>query len=221
VMEELKRLRMAAARKDRYLEGHHDRVALYTGPLAAAACPELVMVVCVAASFHDIGKIAVPDSVLLKPGRLDENDWERMRRHPVVGEACIRRSGILREMNELVALAVRHHHERWDGAGYPDRLAGEDIPLAARIIALADSFDAMTTDRPYRRAMRAADALREVLACAGKQFDPALAEKFVLVTGGNAELVRALDAGEVHRGTYAPVRRGGKGVEAFGAWRDF
>jgi len=220
-MEELKRLRMAAARKDRYLEGHHDRVALHAGLLCAAVSPKLAVVVSVAASFHDIGKVVVPDCVLLKPGRLDEREWEKMRMHPVIGEDCIRRSGILGELNGAVALAVRHHHERWDGAGYPDRLAGEDIPLAARIIALADSFDAMTTDRPYRRAMAAAEALREVLACAGKQFDPALAEKFVLVTGGNAELVRALDAGEVHRGTYAPVRRGGKGVEAFGAWRDF
>lgn len=219
-MHRLKHLREAAAKKDRYLEGHHDRVALYAGALATRVCPDLAVVVSTAASFHDVGKVAVPDCVLLKPGGLDESEWERMRRHPVIGEECIRRSGILGELNELVALAVRHHHERWDGAGYPDGLEGEAIPLAARVIAVADSFDAMTTDRPYRRAMRAADALREVLACAGKQFDPALAEKFVLVTGGNAELVRALDAGEVHRGTYAPVRRGGREADVFGAGRN-
>lgn len=201
-MERLRRLRMAAASKDPYLEGHHDRVALYAGLLCAAAYPGLAVVVCTAASFHDVGKVAVPDSVLLKPGKLEPGEWDRMRIHPVVGEEYIRKSGILDGLNGTVALAVRHHHERWDGSGYPDGLAGEGIPLVARMIAVADAFDAMTTDRPYRRAMKAADALGEVLACAGKQFDPSLAEKFVLVVGSSSGLLAALDAGEVHSGRY-------------------
>ena len=121
------------------------------------------------AMLHDIGKISTPKEVLNKPGPLTDAEWEVMRRHVVDGEHMLRRAG-----RGLVGVArvVRASHERWDGAGYPDRLAGEEIPLASRIVACADAFSAMTTDRPYRPAMTRSAAVKELRAGAGSQFDP-------------------------------------------------
>lgn len=129
------------------------------------------------ALLHDVGKIGVPESILTKPGPLTEIEWEVMRRHPEIGERiCLPLSGA-----HGFSTIIRHHHERWDGGGYPDRLRGETIPLGARIVTLADSFDAMTHDRPYRPARSVADALAEIEANAGTQFDPELARLFVEV----------------------------------------
>lgn len=124
---------------------------------------------------HDIGKIMMPDEVLEKPGKLTPEDWKEMRRHPLVGYRII---GSVHEMSDL-ALAVLAHHERWDGGGYPKGLQGEEIPLMARIIAVADAFDAMTSDRPYRKALGEEAAVMEVAGNAGTQFDPAIARSFV------------------------------------------
>jgi HD-GYP domain-containing protein (c-di-GMP phosphodiesterase class II) len=125
---------------------------------------------------HDLGKIGLPDSILLKPGPLTEGEIRRMSEHPILGarllEPLTYLSGVVRDV-------VLHHHERWSGAGYPHGLRGEQIPLAARIFALADSFDAMTNDRPYRRALSLDHALEEIRAGAGAQFDPELARVFV------------------------------------------
>src|SRR4051794_12911351 len=120
------------------------------------------------ALLHDIGKIGIPDRVLHKPGRLDETEWALMHEHPVIGER------ILRPLPGFgsVATAVRHEHERWDGGGYPDGLAGEDIPLPSRIVLACDAWNALVSDRPYRRALPAADARAELERCAGSQFDP-------------------------------------------------
>jgi HD-GYP domain-containing protein (c-di-GMP phosphodiesterase class II) len=131
------------------------------------------------ALLHDIGKIAIPDAVLNKPGALDEGEWELMRQHPIYGAELIARTpGV-----EHLAPAVRAEHERWDGAGYPDGLAGEEIPLASRIVLACDAYHAMISDRPYRRALEPADARAELLANAGTQFSPAVV----------AELIAALD----------------------------
>jgi HD-GYP domain-containing protein (c-di-GMP phosphodiesterase class II) len=132
---------------------------------------------------HDVGKIGVPDSILLKPGPLSEEEWEVMRTHPVVGE------GMLRGMEFLAPALpiIRHHHERWDGSGYPDGLAGERIPRGARIVAVCDAFDAMTSDRPYRRALDSTAACRELLAQAGKQFDPTSAALLVEIVSDLGE----------------------------------
>jgi diguanylate cyclase (GGDEF)-like protein len=127
-----------------------------------------------AAELHDVGKLAIPDSILGKPGPLDEQEWEFMRQHTVVGERIVSCAPSLRE----VAPIVRSSHERWDGAGYPDGLAGEAIPLGARIIAVCDAYDAMTTTRPYRAAMSEDDALAELRHCAGGQFDPRVVAAF-------------------------------------------
>jgi HD-GYP domain-containing protein (c-di-GMP phosphodiesterase class II) len=124
---------------------------------------------------HDVGKIGVPDSILLKPSGLTSSEWEIMRQHPVIGEQMLRPIEFL-----LPALPiVRHHHERWDGKGYPDGLVSEDIPLGARMVAVCDTFDAMVSDRPYRAGSSVATAVEEILRCAGSQFDPMCAELLV------------------------------------------
>ncbi|HEV2251140.1 MAG TPA: HD-GYP domain-containing protein, partial [Candidatus Limnocylindria bacterium] len=119
------------------------------------------------ALLHDIGKIGVPDHILRKPGPLSENEWYTMKTHPDLGARIIANVPFLEE----VAVIIRAHHERWDGNGYPEGLAGEQIPLGARIFAVADSFDAMTSDRPYRRGRHLDEALAEIERCAGTQFD--------------------------------------------------
>ena len=121
-----------------------------------------------AAQLHDIGKLAIPDVILHKPGPLDPDEWEFLRRHTLVGERILAVSPLLRRIGEI----VRSTHERWDGGGYPDGLVGEEIPLAARIICACDAFDAMTRERPYKRAMSDEAALAELSRCAGTQFDP-------------------------------------------------
>ena len=117
---------------------------------------------------HDVGKVAIPDAVLQKPGRLTENEWVLMRAHAAVGADVVRRLPALR----VLAPLIHAHHEKWDGSGYPDGLTGEEIPLGARIVAVADAYGAMTTDRPYRPACTPAAALAELRRCAGTQFDP-------------------------------------------------
>ncbi len=127
---------------------------------------------------HDIGKIAISDEVLLKPGRLTAEEFDRLRVHPSIGERIVRRMGFLQEEAKL----IRHHHERWDGRGYPDGMRGQDIPLGSRLFAVADTLDAMTSNRCYRTSLTLADAQREIAACAGTQFDPQIANVFSTVT---------------------------------------
>jgi putative two-component system response regulator len=126
------------------------------------------------AILHDIGKIGVPEKVLSKTGPLNPEEWEEMRRHPIYGAHMIRGNPYLEDAVPLVL----HHHERWDGKGYPDGLAGEDIPLGARLLAVADTFHAMTSDRPYRAAIPAEKSYEEILAQSGKQFDPRMVQAF-------------------------------------------
>jgi len=122
------------------------------------------------ALLHDVGKIGVPEAILTKPAALDEHEWALMRQHPDIGaRICAPLAG-----STAFAPIVRHHHERWDGAGYPDALRGEKIPLGARIVGLVDAFDAMTPDRPYRDARSIESAIAETRAQAGRQFDPDL-----------------------------------------------
>jgi putative nucleotidyltransferase with HDIG domain len=129
------------------------------------------------ALLHDVGKIGVPDNVLRKPTALSESEWAVMKRHPEFGARII--AGI--PFLEDVARIVRHHHERWDGMGYPDGLKGDRIPLGARIFAVGDSFDAMTSDRPYRRGLLITAAREEIRRCAGSQFDPAVVTAFLSI----------------------------------------
>jgi two-component system, cell cycle response regulator len=136
--------------------------------------PEELDEVARAAELHDLGKIAVPDTILDKPGPLSDAEWEFMRRHTIIAERILLAAPALRP----VARLVRSSHERWDGSGYPDELAGENIPLGARVVAVCDAFDAMISDRPYRAAMTDDEALAELRACSGTQFDSKVVEAF-------------------------------------------
>jgi HD-GYP domain-containing protein (c-di-GMP phosphodiesterase class II) len=129
-----------------------------------------------AAELHDIGKAAIPDAILSKPGPLDRDETAFMHRHTLVGERILAAAPALAP----VAPLVRSSHERWDGTGYPDRLAGEAIPLGARVVSVCDAFDAMVSERPYAGAMSADQAIAELRQCAGTQFDPAVVEAFAL-----------------------------------------
>jgi diguanylate cyclase (GGDEF)-like protein len=150
-----------------------------------------------AAELHDVGKIAIPDAILEKAGTLDENEWAFMRRHTIIGERILAAAPSLR----IVAKLVRSSHERWDGAGYPDRLKGAQIPLGARVVAVCDAFDAMTTNRPYRRRIGEPDALAELRACAGTQFDPEVVEAFTRVL--EREMTAAAESIELRTTTAA------------------
>jgi len=160
--------------RDYYTAGHSARVAAYARALAQemGVGPADIEIIGTAGLIHDIGKVAIPDGILLQPRPLTEDEWAVMRQHPVIGADIIERVPGL----QPYVPAVRHHHERWDGDGYPDRLAGEQIPLMARILAVADAFDAMTTDRAYHKARSAAAACAVLRQGAGVQWDPLAAE---------------------------------------------
>ena len=133
------------------------------------------------ALLHDIGKIAVPKAIVNKPGELSEGEWEIIRTHTVEGQRMLERvGGVMGEIGQI----VRSHHERWDGKGYPDRLAGPDIPVEARIISCCDAYNAITTTRSYRKAMPRSVAVAELLDNAGTQFDPRVVDAVIEATGG-------------------------------------
>ena len=170
-------LAAAVDAKDSYTLGHSERVAAYARDLAVymGLSAEEVDLVFRSGRLHDVGKIGVPDSILNKPGRLDDDERRIIESHPVLGEVIVRK---VPQLDELLP-GVRNHHERWDGRGYPDRLAGHDIPWVARYLAVADTFDAMTSDRPYRKGMPVVAALEEIEKSSGIQFEPKLATGFV------------------------------------------
>ncbi len=166
----------AVEAKDSLTEHHCQRLAGLAHLLATATNldPTSIKGVVFGALLHDIGKIGVSDVILKKPGLLTEEEWVEMRRHPIIGEQICRPLQSSREFAPI----VRHHHERWDGAGYPDRLKGDEIPIGARIVSLVDAFDAMVHDRPYRAARPLDSVVAELAADAGRQFDPELVECF-------------------------------------------
>ena len=163
--------------KDSTTRGHLDRTQRYGLALAERVDPKLVERPEVAYGFflHDIGKVGIPESVLCKPGPLTDDEWDIMRTHPGIGAQIVEPIRFLEGAVEI----VRTHHERWDGRGYPIGLRGEQIPLAARVFAIADSFDAMTSDRPYRAAMSFGEAFEEIRLGSGTQFDPDIVEVFL------------------------------------------
>jgi len=168
---------LAVDGKDRYTKRHSEDVARYAIYLATRLGlePDLIGTIRVAALLHDVGKIGVPDAILHKPAALRDDEFEVMKGHVVLGDSIVRDLPNV----DLVRAGVRHHHERWDGTGYPDRLAGEDIPLVARIVAVGDAFSAMTTTRPYRKSLDLDEALRRLEAAAGSQLEARLVTTFV------------------------------------------
>jgi putative nucleotidyltransferase with HDIG domain len=163
--------------KDPYTFGHSMRVGHYGAILARhmKLAEDVVEQVRHAGMLHDIGKMAIPDNILNKRGRLSIGETFTIQRHPVLGSSMLTQvqvAGCARDW-------VLHHHERWDGTGYPDGLGGEEIPLETRIVSVVDAYDAMTSDRPYRRAMSHEAALAEIAEEAGTQFDPLVVEQFL------------------------------------------
>lgn len=178
-LETFAALGAAVEAKDRYTAGHGLRVTLVSILIAqelGLAADELDTLRH-AATFHDIGKIAVPDHVLHRTGRLSDADFEAMKVHPVEGARICAKLAVLRDAVPL----IRSHHERIDGRGYPDGLAGDEIPLGARIIAVADAWDAITSDRPYREGQPAFVALEEIRRCSNTQFDDRVVRAFIEV----------------------------------------
>jgi putative nucleotidyltransferase with HDIG domain len=168
---------LALESKDIYTAGHSERVADITSDIAKAIGMDKwdIEYLHIAAHLHDIGKIGIPDGILLKSGPLTKAEYEVVKQHSSIGYK------ILKDVKGLedIAKIIRHHHERFDGKGYPDGLKGKDIPLGSRIIALADSFDAMTRPRPYRKAKTEQEALKEIAENRGTQFDLELADAFL------------------------------------------
>ncbi|WP_022853528.1 HD domain-containing phosphohydrolase [Thermodesulfatator atlanticus] len=172
----LRALVRALEAKDPYTKQHSERVTQYA--LAIAKEMGLAEDMCESLRFaghlHDVGKVGVPDAILLKPGRLAPEEYEIIKQHPLIGAEIVGHMGLLSDEAQI----IKHHHERWDGNGYPYGLAREDIPLLSRILAVADTFDAMTSVRPYRPARSFDDAFAEIVRCAGSQFDPQVVDAF-------------------------------------------
>ncbi|MGQ9756018.1 MAG: HD domain-containing phosphohydrolase [Desulfotomaculales bacterium] len=183
----LQALAAALEARDTYTRGHSVRVAGLSRACARALglSGEEQEQVYLAGLLHDIGKIGVPDSILLKPGRLDAREWEEVKNHPEVGARILEPA----RFPAAVVAAVRHHHEDYAGTGYPAGLAGEEIPLLARIIRVADAYDAMTSARPYRGALTPEEAVEELRRGVGRQFDPRVVEAFLRIPAGEKEKI--------------------------------
>jgi ribonuclease P protein subunit RPR2 len=179
----------AVEARDAYTGKHAERVAAYGIEVARALGSVLADDPEIEFGFllHDIGKVAVPDAILYKPQPLTEAERVLMERHPVIGMQILRGVDFLGEAKAV----VRSHHERWDGHGYPDGLAGDDIPLAARVFAVADTLDALTTDRPYRPASPLEKARGIITSLAGTQFDPDVVAAFATVDAARLDSIRA------------------------------
>ena len=179
----LSMLSRAIEARDPYTRGHSARVTELALAIARRLgwSEERLASLRVGGPLHDIGKLGVSNAVLRKEGRLDEQEFAQIREHPKIGARILVRVAAFREALPYVL----YHHERWDGNGYPTGKAGEEIPVEARVLAVADAFDAMTSDRPYRRALTRGEALAEVERCAGTQFDPKIANVFLEVFGND------------------------------------
>jgi response regulator RpfG family c-di-GMP phosphodiesterase len=177
-LDGLRRLALAAEYRDDNTHEHTERVGHLAALLAASVGigDRMVWLVREAAPLHDIGKIAIPDSILLKPGRLSDEEFEVVRTHSLLGARVL--AGGESDLLEVAERIARHHHERWDGKGYPDGLSGEDIPAVARITHVADVFDVLVHERPYKDSWSVEDAIAEIRKGAGTQFDPSIVDAF-------------------------------------------
>lgn len=177
VLEAMSSLAFAVDAKDQYTQGHSKKVSTYAGLIAEAAGLKTVEVeeVKLGALLHDVGKVGIPEDILNKAGPLDADEWDTMKSHTILGWRLLEPLLTLRNVREM----IKHHHEFYDGSGYPDQLEKERIPLGARIITVADAYDTITSPRVYKKARAADDALAEIERCAGAQFDPELVKLFL------------------------------------------
>ena len=199
----------AAEIKDRYIRGHPERTSQRAAALAEemGLSPERVKDIRIAGLLHDIGKVTVSEGILNKPGKLTRREFASIRDHPIVGATLVSQ---VKGFGRLVPI-VRHHHERFDGKGYPDGLAGEDIPLEARILSVVDVFDAMTHQRSYRKAATREETIAELERGAGTQFDAAVVKAFLaLVKRRGEDLAAPAQAARQDRQSVA-VRAAGRG----------
>jgi len=181
----------AVDNKDRYTRRHSDDVTTYALAVASrlALSDESLRVLRIAGMLHDVGKIGVPDRILRKPGRLTDDEMDVVKQHALLSEIIVRSEIIVKAVPGLteVMAAVGSHHERWEGTGYPRGLKGTDIPFLGRVLAVADAWSAMTTDRPYRKAMTSEAAREELVAGSGSQFDPDILSAFLEIIDADVE----------------------------------
>lgn len=176
-MESIQTLRYTVEAKDPYTRGHSDRVSEYSVLLGQklGLSQEDLKTLRIGGLFHDIGKIGVPDSILLKESKLTDDEYSQIKNHPTIGAHILSSATIFQDIIPI----VKHHHEKYDGNGYPSKLKGDEIPYFARIAAVADTFDAMTSKRTYRDALSIDVVKEEIEKCSGTQFDPAIAQAFL------------------------------------------
>ena len=189
-METIETLRFTVEAKDSYTRGHSDRVAEYSELIGKALglSETDLKTLRIGGLFHDIGKIGIPDSILLKTTKLDDNEYSEIKNHPAIGAHIISNATIFKDIIPI----VKHHHERYDGKGYPSKLQGEDIPYLARITAVADAFDAMSSKRSYRDSLPLEVVRQEIEKNAGPQFDPEIAKAFLHILDTEPEEIKRI-----------------------------
>jgi len=176
-LETIKTLAAAIDAKDQYTHGHSERVSSFSMAISRhlGLTQEEVFRVHIAAILHDVGKLGIRESILNKPGGLSDEEFDIMRQHPSIGAQIM---SPIRMLKDIIP-GIRNHHETWNGKGYPDQLKGEEIPMVARIIGIADTFDAMTTTRPYQQAMTLDYVLDKMRSMSGTRFDPVVIDAFI------------------------------------------
>ncbi|MBR3255663.1 MAG: HD domain-containing protein [Clostridia bacterium] len=189
-LEIIETLRFAVEAKDTYTRGHSDRVSAYSVLIGEklGLSEEDIKTLKIGGLFHDIGKIGIPDSILLKEAKLTDDEYSQIKNHPTIGAHILSKVSYFKDMLPI----VKHHHEKYDGTGYPSRLKGEEIPYLARIAAVADSFDAMTSKRSYRNSMSLDVVIEEIERCRGTQFDPQIADVFLEVLKNEPEKIKKI-----------------------------
>lgn len=189
-LDSIETLRYTVEAKDPYTRGHSDRVSEYSVLIGQSLTlsEEDIKTLKVGGLFHDIGKIGIPDSILLKEARLTDDEYSQIKNHPSIGSHILCNAEVFQDIIPI----VKHHHERFDGNGYPGRLQGEDIPYLARIAAVADTFDAMTSKRTYRNALPLDVVRSEIEKCSGSQFDPQIAKVFIDILDNHYDKIQEI-----------------------------
>ena len=189
-LDTVQTLRYTVEAKDPYTRGHSDRVSAFSVLLGKelGVSSEDLKTLEIGGLFHDIGKIGIPDSILLKEAKLTDDEYSQIKNHPSIGAHILCNAIVFQNILPI----VKHHHERYDGNGYPSKLVGEQIPYLARIAAVSDSFDAMTSKRTYRNAMPIEDVKQEIKRCSGTQFDPNIAEAFLNILNNKYDEIQKI-----------------------------